>query len=95
MCDLNSDLVFDEEKRNEVEERLDLIHSLKRKYGNSVEEIIEYKQSMEDEIYNIENCEEHNNKLKSELKNIEEKMLELCIKMDKLRKKYSEVLSKR
>lgn len=94
VCDLNSDLVFDEQKRNEVEERLDLIHSLKRKYGNSVEEIIEYKHSMEEEIYNIENCEEHNNKLKSELKCIEEKMLDLCIKMDKLRKKYSEVLSK-
>ena len=31
---------FDEEERNYVEERLDLIYSLKRKYGNSIEEIL-------------------------------------------------------
>ena len=34
---------FDEEERNEIERRLDLIHSLKRKYGNTIEEILNYK----------------------------------------------------
>ena len=32
----NSDIYFDEEERNYIEERLDLIHSLKRKYGNTI-----------------------------------------------------------
>ena len=94
VSDMNGELIFDEEKRNEVEERLDSIFSLKRKYGNSIEEILEYKQNVEDEIFAIENCEEHNNKLKEQLKNIEKQMLELCRKMNVLRTKYAEVLNK-
>ena len=94
VSDMNSNLIFDEQKRNEVEERLDLIYSLKRKYGNSVEEILEYKQNVEDEIFAIENCEEHNNKLKENLKNIEKQMLEFCRKMNALRAKYADVLNK-
>lgn len=94
VSDMNDELIFDEEKRNEVEKRLDLIYSLKRKYGNSVDEILEYKQNVEDEIYNIENCEEHNNKLKQKLAKLENEMNKLCIQMDKLRKKYSDILSK-
>ena len=91
---MNSDLIFDEEKRNDVEKRLDLIYSLKRKYGNSVEEILEYKQNIEEEIYNIENCEERNNELKRQLKTLETDMFELCSKMDELRGKYGAVLGK-
>lgn len=94
VSDMNGELIFDEGKRNEVEERLDLIFSLKRKYGNSIEEILEYRQNVEDEIFAIENCEEHNNKLKEQLKNIEKQMLELCRKMNVLRTKYAEVLNK-
>lgn len=93
VSDMNDELIFDEEKRNEVEKRLDLIYSLKRKYGNSIEEILEYKKNIEDEIYNIENCEEHNNKLKQKLAKLENEMNCLCIQMDKLRKKYSDILS--
>ena len=93
VSDMNSDLIFDEERRNEVEKRLDLIYSLKRKYGNSIEEILEYKQRIEDEIYNIENCEEKNDELKKKMKLLETKMIEICCEMDELRGKYSVVLS--
>lgn len=93
VIDMNNELIFDEEKRNEVENRLDFIYSLKRKYGNSIEEILEYKQNVEDEIYNIENCEEHNNKLKQTLVKLQEKMNVLCNKMNALRNKYSNILS--
>jgi len=93
VIDMNNELIFDEEKRNEVENRLDFIYSLKRKYGNSIEEILEYKQNVEDEIYNIENCEEHNNKIKQTLVKLQEKMNVLCSKMNALRNKYSNILS--
>ena len=95
VSDMNSDLIFDEEKRNEVEERLDLIFSLKRKYGNTIEEILEYKKNIEQEIFSIENCEEHNNILKEKLKKIEELMLQLCRKMNTLREKYAKVLNEK
>ena len=93
VSDMSNGLFFDERKRNEVEQRLDLIFSLKRKYGNSVEEILEYKQKIEDEIYNIENCEERNNELKQKLTVLEDQMNAICLNMDKLRKNYSKKLS--
>ncbi len=93
VSDMNEELIFDEEKRNEVEKRLDLIYSLKRKYGNSIEEILEYKRKIDEEIFNIENCEEHNNELKRQLNELEIEMNEICVKMNNLRQKYSNILS--
>ena len=54
---LNSDMYFDANEQNEIEERLNLIKSLKRKYGNDIEEILEYKDKVDKEIYDIENLE--------------------------------------
>lgn len=82
---LNEDNNFDEEERNQIEERLDLIFSLKRKYGNSIEEILEYGDKIKQELYEIENLEEYTNKLKKDIKNIEEKMYDLADKMYKIR----------
>ena len=51
---LRDENIFDESQRNEIEERLDLIFSLKRKYGNTIKEILEYKNP-------ISSCSEKNN----------------------------------
>ena len=72
-----------------IEERLDLIFSLKRKYGNSIKEILEYKKDVQREIENIENAEEINEKLREKLKSIEEKMQILAEEMTKIRKDKS------
>ena len=87
------DIYFDEQERDEVEERLDLIYNLKRKYGNNVKEILNYKREIEDEINHIENLDEYNNKLKQELKQIKEDMTKIAKQMHKLRAEYGKVLS--
>ena len=61
---------FDEQTLNEIEERLDLISRLKRKYGNSIEEILEYLKKAESELNDIKLSDERTNELKEELKNI-------------------------
>ena len=86
------DIYFDEQERNEVEERLDLIYSLKRKYGNNILEILNYKEEIEKEIQHIENLDDYNQKLKKELKQIKEKMTKLAINIHNLRKEYAKVL---
>ena len=86
------DIYFDEQERNEVEERLDLIYSLKRKYGNNILEILNYKEEIEKEIQHIENLDEYNQKLKKELKQIKEKMTKLAINIHNLREEYAKVL---
>ena len=90
---LNEDIYFDEEERNEIETRLDVIYSLKRKYGNTIEEIINYKEKLEQEIYEIENVDELNNKMKKELAQIESQMRELAFQMNKIREEKAKILS--
>ena len=86
---------FDEEERNEIEQRLDIIFSLKRKYGNSINEILKYEEELEKEIYEIENLDEINNKLKKELKEIQYKMKELSDEMNKIRTIKAKELSEK
>lgn len=93
ISDYKEDVYFDEQERNEVEERLDLIYNLKRKYGNDVQEILNYKDEIEAEINHIENLDEYNNKLKKELKQLKQEMTTLAEKMHELRNEYGKVLS--
>ena len=90
---LKEDIFFDEEERDNVEKRLDEIFSLKRKYGNSIEEILKYKEELEAEINAIENLDEINNKLKHEKETIKKQMLEICNKMTYIREKYAQIIS--
>lgn len=87
------DIYFDEEERNYVEERLDLIYSLKRKYGNDISEILKYKDDIKEEINHIENLDTYNQKLKSELNVVKEKMNDLGGKISNIRKKGADKLS--
>ena len=95
LSSLKDEANFDEYERDEVERRLDIIFSLKRKYGNSIEEILEYKSKLAEEIEQIENVEEINKKLRIEQKEIESKMNNLCNLMNEKREKYGIILSKK
>lgn len=90
---MKEDIFFDEDQRDNVEKRLDEIFSLKRKYGNSIEEILEYKEKLEQEINEIENLDEINAKLKQERESVKKQMLELCSKMNLLRCEYAKIIS--
>ena len=87
------DTYFDEQERSEVEERLDLIYDLKRKYGNSITEILQYNEEIKQEIDKIENLEERNNELKKEKTQIKEKMTQLALEIHKIREKKAKELS--
>lgn len=84
---------FEESEREDVETRLDTIFSLKRKYGNSVEEILKYKDELSNEIYRIENLEEYNNKLKQKLKDVTENLNIYANKIHLLRENKANDLS--
>lgn len=93
ISDYKEMVYFDDDKRNEVETRLDTIYSLKRKYGNNIAEILEYKEDINNQIYEIENTEENNKKLRKELEQLEKQMNELCSKMHEIRVKNAEELN--
>ena len=87
------DINFDEEERSIIEERLDIIHDLKRKYGNTISEILQYKQEIKHEIEHIENLEEYTSALKKEKKEIEKSMDLLAEQIHTIRETEAEELS--
>ena len=89
----NENLDFDESERDNIEERLDLIFSLKRKYGNSIGEILEFKKKTKDEIDKINNLDEENKILKEKIKKAEKNMESLSLKLHILREKISREIS--
>ena len=89
------DVDFDEQQREEVETRLDIIYDLKRKYGNNIEEILEYGKEVAEEINKIENAEEINAKLRKEKAELETELNAIAIKISEIRKKYATELNQR
>ncbi len=95
ICNMKEDVYFNEEERNEIEERLDEIYSLKRKYGNTIEDILKYKEKLEIEINRIENIDEENKKIKDKITKIETEMNKICCITTKMRKDYSLILNEK
>ena len=58
IADLAMEVEFDGDEQANIEERLDVISNLKRKYGHSIEEILKYLEGIKKEKENIENSEE-------------------------------------
>ena len=84
----NSDTSFEEEERDEIENRIDEINDLKRKYGNTIEEILNYKNEVEEEIDKIENLEEKNKTLKTELTKITVELEKRAVELHEIRQKH-------
>jgi len=64
---LRDNMEYDPDLLMQIESRLDVLYRLKKKYGDSVEEILEYKDKIEKELDEILNNEEIVNKLNEEL----------------------------
>ena len=92
---MREEVDFDENERNQIENRLDLISSLKRKYGNTITEILEFRNKIENEINKIENLDEYHNKIKIQIKNLEQELFKIANQMSYVRTKYAETLSKK
>lgn len=92
---MREEVDFDENERNQIENRLDLIFSLKRKYGNTITEISEFRNKIENEINKIENLDEYHNKIKIQIKNLEQELFKIANQMSNVRNKYAETLSKK
>ena len=82
------------ERLNEIEERLELIHQLKRKYGDTIEDILHYHSRIVKELREMENAEQNSEKQERQLSEALEKVKELAIRLSKQRKKSAKKLEK-
>lgn len=85
---------FDEQALNDVEERLDLISKLKRKYGAEIEDILKYLETARKDLEDIKLSDERTNELKEELFGIVSELQGYGKELSKRRAKYAEVLEK-
>ncbi|WP_170007609.1 DNA repair protein RecN [Bacillus fonticola] len=72
---LLDDLVYDENRLNEVESRLAELQRLEKKYGPTVEEMLEYASKIEEELESLENRESHIARFQKELADVEEELV--------------------
>ncbi len=85
---------YDPYRLEEIEERLQLIQNLKRKYGSSIEEILRFKAELENELSLIENSEERLAALKSQSDALFSSLLRSCKEVSNIRKQKAKELEK-
>ncbi len=82
------------EELESVEERLQLIYGLKRKYGGSIEEILDFYQKAEKELDFLSNSEEIVQKLNKQKKNIEQELMKQAEILSNIRKEKAKQIQK-
>ncbi len=95
MRDIASELEFDPSELADVEERLDMLNRLSRKYGNTEEEMLEFLQKAECELEKIELSEDRLLKLDKEIEDTYKQARELAEKISKVRKETALKMQKK
>jgi DNA repair protein RecN (Recombination protein N) len=80
---------FSPDRVEQVQEKLALIQNLKRKYGSSIQEILDYGKGAETEREDLQNSEEKMNSLKAELGDLKSAFTEKTRTLSKKRKRVA------
>jgi len=91
--DYNENIDFSPTRLQEIEERLGLIFSLKRKYGSILEEVIEFGRRAEAELESISHNEEHIEQLREAEENLRHKIGEQALHLSQGRRQAAQSLA--
>ncbi len=86
---------FEPFELEKIESRLDLISKLKRKYGQSISEILEYRDKIQQELQEIEDSQYLIDKLSKDKETLNSDLLKLSKDLSDKRKKAAEYLDSR
>lgn len=92
--DYQEKIEYNPRRLEQVQERLDLIHRLKRKYGGSIEAVLVYAKDARQKLERITHAGERIEVLEAELKNSLEKLAEEGALLSRQRKQAAENLGK-
>lgn len=84
--DYADNIEFDKAALDEAEERLDLINRLKRKYGGSVESVLEYAEKAAAELLGLENSDKRLAELEGLINEGEKELLKIGKELSRVRK---------
>jgi len=92
--DYGRTLELDPTRLLEIEDRLDLIIKLKRKYGDTIRDVLNKKQEIDDRLLSITDSEGRKNELEAELAALTKEVTEFSVKLTKAREKAAKALKK-
>ena len=93
--DARDSLSYSADELEQIESRLDVIHRLRRKYGPTCGDILEYLEKAKQELDEIEFADDHLERLKAKCDKAEKNAWDAAILLRKSRKTAAEQLSKR
>ena len=93
--DVRDDLAYSADELERIESRLDVIHKLRRKYGTTCADILEYLEKAKQELDEIEFADDHVEKLKKKLKKAEKEAWDAALALRENRKETAKKLSAR
>ena len=93
--DVRDDLAYSADELEQIESRLDVIHKLRRKYGTTCADILEYLEKAKKELDEIEFADDHMERLKKKLQAAEKSAWDAALKLRENRKETSKILSER
>lgn len=93
IADYEMSLDFSDEDYKNTEDRLNLINSLKNKYGKSIKEILDKRDEFENELNRLLNADEYKSALLSEITSLKKEAYKLCKEISAIRKKGANKLS--
>ncbi len=91
----NERIDFSPERVNFIEERLSLISSLRKKYGNSIEEILEYADKARRELHAITSSDEEIERLKEDERRVVLQARDKALELSERRMSAASVLEKK
>lgn len=92
---LAANVDFSEQERDAVEERLDVIYRLRRKYGASVEEVLAYCDSAASELEELENADDRKEQLVAEYRRTLAMAREIAAELSRRRREAAQELEAR
>ena len=90
--DIAEDTVYDENKLEKINERIYEINGYKKKYGNTIEEVLEYYNKVKENYNELVNASEILKELEEEKKHVLNEMKTVGDTIHKIREKFSEIL---
>lgn len=93
--DARDSLSYSAEELEQIESRLDVIHKLRRKYGTTCEDILEYLDKAKKELDEIEFADDKLERLKRNLKKAEKEAWDAALAIRENRKQAADTMSKR
>lgn len=87
-------ITFDPARLEEVEERLEMIRDLKKKYGESIKEILKTRECLAKELSGLETSDERIEKLSTELRALSTELGGKCVDLSEKRKAIAKDVEK-